>query len=121
MCQQGEAGGQVGQQEVEAEGVVVAEAAGHRHQVEGDDAERDDDALPHLQPVDAGQDVDGVGAEDGQQPHVGVVEQPEVDGEAEERLQQGGHHHLRPVGRHVVHHQQRQARHASTRQLFNPS
>ena len=44
------------------------------HDVEDDDTEGDDDALADLQPIDAGQDVDGVGAEDGQETHVDIVE-----------------------------------------------
>ena len=53
---------------------MVSQTSTQRHHVEDDDAESDNDALPNLQTVDPGQDVDGVGAEDGQETHVDIVE-----------------------------------------------
>ena len=81
--EEGEADAQEGQEEVQAEQMAVH--GGVRvlgREVEGvveDQQQRDDDGLHDLDPVDAGQDVDGVGAEDGTCRHVEVVEDAEID------------------------------------------
>ena len=46
--------------------VVALDEEDQLHHVVGQHRQRDDDGLPDLEPVDAGEDVDGVGAEDPQ-------------------------------------------------------
>ena len=75
----------------------------------------------YLEPVDAGKNVDGVGGEDGEEAHVDVVEDPQLDGGAEQAAQHQRHHNLCPVGRHEVHHEQGQGRHRGQQQLVAPS
>ena len=112
MSEEAEAGCDVGREEVEREPVVVSQSARQGHQVEDGDTGRNDDALPHLEPVDASQDVDGVSAEDSQHAHVEVVEQSESDVVTQDPPEHSGHHNLRPIGGDVVHHEEGQAGHA---------
>ena len=53
------------------------------HDIEDDDTEGDDDALADLKTIDAGQDVDGVGAEHRQESHVNIVEDTQLETVAE--------------------------------------
>lgn len=53
------------------------------------------DRLSDLKAVDAGVDVDGVGAEDGQHAHVDVVSQAKVQVGTEQRPQRFWNDHLR--------------------------
>ena len=73
-------------QEVDGEEVgVCGGAAGRgtgvvkREDVVGEEEQGDEDGLGDFDAVDAGEDVDAVGAEDGDGGHVGVVEPAEVD------------------------------------------
>ena len=74
MLQQCQRHGDEGCDEVDGEDVLGAPGAGQLDQVEEEDGGGDDDRLAHLHPVDARQDVDGVGAEHGQHAHVDIVE-----------------------------------------------
>ena len=49
------------------------------HDIEDDDTEGDDDALADLKTIDAGQDVDGIGAEHRQESHVNIVEDTKLE------------------------------------------
>ena len=120
VSQEADTGCYVGSQEVEREPVMVSQSAGQRHQVEDGDAGSDDDALADLEAVNTGQDVDGVGAEDGQHPHVEIVEEAELYAVTQDPSEHGGDHNLRPVGGHVVDHQQGEAGHAWQEQLVAP-
>ena len=46
------------------------------NEVEEKNGESNDQGLPHLNAIDASQNVDGVGAEDSQHPHVDKVHNP---------------------------------------------
>ncbi|KAI9742933.1 MAG: hypothetical protein M1818_003663 [Claussenomyces sp. TS43310] len=82
---EGEGDAEEGQEEVEGEEVRVGGRVGvgrGRHEVEGvveDEQGGDDEGLRHLDAVDAGEDVDAVGAEDGDAGHVGVVQVAEIE------------------------------------------
>lgn len=45
------------------------------HQIEADDGEGYHHCLSHLQPIDAGEDVDGIRAEHCQHAHVHIVQE----------------------------------------------
>ncbi len=53
---------------------AVARASGEFHHVEDEDGQRDNDGLPHLHSVNTGKNVDGIGAEHSQHPHVHIIE-----------------------------------------------
>ena len=63
-----------GQEEVDGEHVLRTPGARQLQKVKGQDGGSDDHGLADLYAVDAGQDVDGVGAEHSQHTHVHVVE-----------------------------------------------
>nr|CAD7573963.1 unnamed protein product [Timema californicum] len=67
---------QVGQHEIQRELLGLPKVPPQLHQVEKYDRPSNDDGLAHLQPVDARQDVDSVGAEHRQHTHVQIVQEP---------------------------------------------
>ena len=79
VLEEGQAGAQVGKEEVQREVVMVLQGATTSSKVEGRDAKGDDDGLADFQSVDARQDVDGVCAEDCEHADVYVVEDSQVD------------------------------------------
>eukprot|EP00976_Prorocentrum_cordatum_P114134 1195809-Prorocentrum_minimum.AAC.1 len=92
--------------------------------------------LARLEAVDAGEDVDGVGAEDGEEKHVDVVEHAQVDHVALPVLRQRHGDQVAPAGRkqHLlkrlgegdvrrarIRHQQRHGGHHRQNQLAAPT
>lgn len=76
--EEGEADAEEGEQEEQAEEVAVDGGVGvgcdEVQAVVGDEEQGDDDGLHDFDAVNACKDVDGVGAEDGEGGHVGIVE-----------------------------------------------
>ena len=96
VAEQGKGDAEEGEQEVEREEVRVSRRVGvRREQVEAvvDGEEKgDDDGLGDFDAVDSREDVDAVGAEDGDAGHVDVVQRAEVEELAEVGLELDGDH-----------------------------
>ena len=76
---------------------MVGQASTERHQVEDDNTEGNDDALTDLETINARQDVDGVGAEHGQEAHVDIVEHTKLDTVAQQPSEQSWHNNVSPI------------------------
>ena len=63
-----------GEEEIDREGVFSPPVTRELKEVEEEDGETNDQGLPHFNPVNAGQDVDGIRAEDSEHTHVHKVQ-----------------------------------------------
>lgn len=72
--------------------VIVTQWTVELLEIEDDDGAGNDNGLAHLDAIDAGQDVDGVGTKDGQHAHVDIVEETQVNVGAKQRSQDHRHH-----------------------------
>lgn len=101
-------------------GVGVGGGAQQLDSIEGGDRRGEDDRLTHLEPVDSGEDVDGVGGEEGEGEEEDVKEEGELEVGAEQRLELQRHRHPRQPARGAVHQQQRQVGKQRERDLVSP-
>mmetsp|Transcript_39928 Transcript_39928/g.105497 ORF Transcript_39928/g.105497 Transcript_39928/m.105497 type:complete len:323 (+) Transcript_39928:329-1297(+) len=98
-----------GENEVEREEVVVVErpfgpAVDLDHVVD-EDRQCDHNSLPRLEAIDSREDVDRVGAKDGEACHEEIVQETELERGAKEWCQELGHDNQRAATLDGVHHQ----------------
>jgi len=74
VFQQGKGDSDERQDKVDGEQVLGSPRPGQLNQVEEEDRTSNDRRLSHLDAIDPREDVDGIGAEHRQHPHVQVVE-----------------------------------------------
>ena len=92
--------------DVEREEVVFNAAGALQLNVVVDgDGDANDKRLPSLHSIDPGENINRIGAKDGQHPHVEIVQDPEIQGLTEHDMKRLRDHDLGPVKGNQVNHE----------------